>query len=130
MYRTNVASHKILVIEDDPDIRILIKQLLVLDGFEITMAEDGQAGLDHLGTTQKLPDLILLDLFMPHVDGYTFRETQKKTAKIAEIPVIVMTANQVLDLDVLQVAGILRKPVTIEELTACIRSVLHSAIRV
>ncbi len=111
---------RILVIEDDPNIREAITEVLAMEGFEAIAAEHGQAGLDCLSSGTPLPDVILLDLLMPIKDGYQFRAEQKMNPRISEIPVIVMTANQMQDAKSLGTAGFLRKPVSIEDLLSAI----------
>jgi CheY-like chemotaxis protein len=86
-------QHKILVIEDDEDIRESLKELLEDSGYEVVCMSNGQHGLDHLRSGQVPPKLILLDLMMPVMDGHTFRVEQKNDPKLASIPVVIMTAD-------------------------------------
>lgn len=114
---------KVLVVEDDADIREAIAQLLALEGYDVVLAEDGDAGLRYLQSTQVNPDVILLDLIMPNKDGYQFRKEQALDPRWSLIPVIIMTANQLPDPPVRDVAGFLRKPVSFEDLISRIRGV-------
>jgi two-component system response regulator MprA len=84
--------HHILVVEDDRDIRETVVDILEDHGFEVTAAGDGQQALNFLDAGT-LPDAILLDLMMPNMNGFQFREEQLKNATWARIPVAVLTAD-------------------------------------
>jgi CheY-like chemotaxis protein len=87
------VAARILVIEDDRDLRRNMKALLESEGYEVDTAENGQEGLTNLEQAAVLPSIILLDLMMPVMDGFHFRELQLKNEKFARIPVIVLTAD-------------------------------------
>ncbi len=82
-------GHKILIVEDDPAIRSMYQMKLQGQGYEVRIAEDGQKGLE----TSKsfLPDLILLDLLMPGMDGNEMLEKLRSTNWGASIRVIILT---------------------------------------
>jgi DNA-binding response OmpR family regulator len=80
---------KVLLIEDDPLIYRLYKKLFNLENFEIEVAENGQLGLDKLQTF--LPDVILLDVMMPTMNGIELLTNLKSDPKTKDIPVIVLT---------------------------------------
>lgn len=80
---------KILFIEDESALQKTLGEVLKQEGFEVISAFDGMAGLE-LAKTQK-PDLILLDLILPKMDGFKVLEELKKDEKTKEIPVIVLT---------------------------------------
>lgn len=82
----------VLVIEDDNDIRESIIQALELIGIRSEGASNGQEALDRLATISR-PDLIFLDLMMPIMSGEQFRQKQLLDQKIADIPVVVFTAD-------------------------------------
>lgn len=84
-------SEHILVVEDDKDLRETLRQALELEGYVTVCAENGQVALRYLATGAK-PCVILLDLMMPIMDGWTFRQELLKDPALAEIPVVVMTA--------------------------------------
>jgi CheY-like chemotaxis protein len=84
-------SEYILVVEDDRDLREILSDALALEGFATVCVEHGQAALRHLDTGAR-PCLILLDLMMPVMDGWTFRQEILKDRALAGIPVVVMTA--------------------------------------
>jgi two-component system response regulator MprA len=105
-------GRRILVVEDAAEICATMKDLLEMEGYEVTCAGDGLEALRHLESTKALPDLILLDLMMPRMDGYGFRAEQQKRPELSRIPVVVMTAaNDVqAKAKALEPAGFLRKP--------------------
>jgi DNA-binding response OmpR family regulator len=79
----------VLVIDDDPNIRELYTALLHDEGYRVETAVDGQDGLNRLSCA---PDLILLDLMMPVMDGHQFLERLRNTAKHQHTPVVVLSA--------------------------------------
>ena len=81
---------KVLVIDDEPEILILVQSRLEANGFEAITAGSGQAGID-LSRSAK-PDVILLDLLMPEMDGYEVMKVLKGDPEIDKIPVILFTA--------------------------------------
>lgn len=88
-----MESRKILVIEDDNDIRRNMKVLLESEGYEVEVAANGKEGLQVLDGATALPALIILDLMMPVMDGFEFRHEQQRSSKYAKIPVVIMTAD-------------------------------------
>jgi CheY-like chemotaxis protein len=109
----------ILVIDDDPDLREVIEQLLQLEGYQVVTAENGQAALEQLAHGDgDRPGLILLDLMMPVMDGWEFRHRQADDPRIASIPVIVLSAahNGQQKARNLGVAGFMQKPVEFDRL--------------
>ena len=85
------TGHKILVIDDDLAIRVLLQAVLRRMKFEVTLAEDGAVGLDRLNQDGEF-DLILLDLMMPRVNGYEFIERIKDVLPHGRPHIIVFTA--------------------------------------
>lgn len=84
---------KIVIVEDTMEARRLIRRILQSQGnFTILEAEDGRAGLDLI--QRELPDLIVLDLMMPEMDGFTVIEALRANPETAVIPVIVATAKE------------------------------------
>jgi DNA-binding response OmpR family regulator len=82
---------KVMYIEDDSYMSNLYMRLLDLEGFEIESAKDGQTGLEKLQKMEKVPDLLLLDIMLPQMDGFEFLKQKNKIAKLKAIPVIVFT---------------------------------------
>jgi two-component system, chemotaxis family, chemotaxis protein CheY len=89
----STEARSILVVEDDPDLATAIAEGLAAYGHRVAVARDGREALEllRLGVC---PDVILLDLTMPHMDGLEFRAEQSRDARIADIPVVVMTAME------------------------------------
>jgi CheY-like chemotaxis protein len=81
---------RVLVIEDDPAIRESLAELLRDVGYAVSEARNGLEGLRQ--ATEERPDLILLDLMMPAMDGWQFRKAQKQDAMLLDVPVIVISA--------------------------------------
>jgi CheY-like chemotaxis protein len=81
---------RVLVIEDDQDIREAVAEVLTSDGYEVTAAANGLEGLHEARAHP--PSLIVLDLMMPTMNGWQFREAQKQEPALADIPVIVISA--------------------------------------
>lgn len=80
----------ILLVEDDDEIREGLEELLTSEGYRVTSAPNGRAGLDQLRKPGDW-DLVLLDLMMPVMDGWAFRREQLKDAALARVPVVLMT---------------------------------------
>jgi len=82
---------RILVVEDDPNIRELLQYNLKKEGFEVKTAEDGEKGLEEIET--KWPDLVILDLMIPYRDGLEICRIMRSKRELAHIPVIILTAK-------------------------------------
>jgi len=105
---------RVLVVDDDADIRELLVEFLGSEGYDVTSAGDGVEALERARAHR--PDVILLDLMMPGMNGWEFREIQRRDAQLADVPVVVISAFD-SDLDVDEV---LRKPFRVEELLATV----------
>lgn len=118
-----LLKKSILIVEDDEVISNSIQELLEESGYSTIIASNGQVALDLL-TVSKRPDLILLDLMMPVLDGFKFRELQLSRPEISEIPVIIMSAGgHDIQKKVMGLAnGILRKPLDIAVLLEAIEN--------
>ncbi len=113
----------VLVVEDDSSVRDMMATLLTLEGYDATTAENGQEALDRLRSGYK-PHVILLDLMMPVMDGFVFREAQQHDPDLADIPVIVLTAvPTALAAAVADV--VLSKPVNFDRLLTEVRAHCH-----
>ena len=108
------APRRVMVIDDDNDTREALTGALTDVGCEVSSFDDGARALAHLRSSAPLPGLILLDLMMPGLDGYQFREEQKKDPYLDAIPVIVLTAAG-LPVRV-DAAKLLFKPINLEVL--------------
>jgi CheY-like chemotaxis protein len=83
---------RVLIVEDDRDTREMLGRFLELEGFEVRTAANGKIALDALREVDPRDCVILLDLMMPVMDGWQFRQQQTKDPRLAEIPVVVITA--------------------------------------
>lgn len=84
------SGHRILVVDDDPDVRGFLQMLLESEGYRVYTAVDGLEALT--AARRAKPDLIVLDFMMPSLDGRGFREAQLRDPAIAGIPVVLTTA--------------------------------------
>jgi CheY-like chemotaxis protein len=117
---------KILLIEDDAHTRKLISDFLTHHGHEVLIAPDGAFGVSMSALEQ--PDLILLDMMLPIMSGPEALDLIKDRPNLADIPVVVISANTDLDLkqDMLNagVVAYLTKPFDLENLLSCIQGTL------
>ena len=116
----------VLYVEDNPDNRMLVRRVLMADDFAVLEARDAKHALEVL-ETQK-PDLILMDINMPEIDGYTLTTRIKTLPEMSNIPIIALTAN-VMRGDrerSLQAGcdGYIQKPIDVDRLPAQIRDFL------
>jgi DNA-binding response OmpR family regulator len=86
-----VTATHVLVVEDDPSVRGLLHTLLSAEGYEVSTASDGLAGL--VKATASKPALVLLDLMMPDLGGVRVLEELRDDPELADIPVIVVTGK-------------------------------------
>jgi len=119
-------AETILVVDDKANVRALLRDYLTEQGFRVVTAEDGRAAL--FAARDEHPDLILLDIMMPEMDGYAFIRNFRKEA---ETPIILLTAkleenDKVLGLE-LGADDYVTKPFGMRELVARIRAVLRRA---
>ena len=117
----------VLVIEDDPDIQELIRVNLVAEGCRVTIAANGLEGLD--SARNAVPDLVLLDLMLPEVDGLEVCRQLKADSRTQGVPIVMLTARTE-DIDI--VTGLelgaddyVTKPFSSKILIARIRAVLR-----
>jgi CheY-like chemotaxis protein len=104
-------SHKLLIVEDDPDTRYGLMLFLAGAGYEADAVANGQEALDYPHAARELPRLILLDLKMPVMDGWQFLRARAGDAAVVGIPVLVVTAEPATDPAALGAVGIVAKPV-------------------
>lgn len=86
---TDNQNVQVLVIEDDTFLSNIYKTKFEMEGFKVITAEDGEAGLKE--AQKKKPDIILLDILLPKMDGYLVLENLKKDPETKDIPVIMLT---------------------------------------
>lgn len=117
----------ILVIEDEPDIRDLVARLCQLEGYRVLQAEDGETGL-RLAKEERV-DLVLLDLRLPKIDGWTVLKELKSNLELSSIPVVIFTASAAVSQRNRALAegavDYLVKPVSAATLKEAIAHILH-----
>ncbi|MEY2912663.1 MAG: hypothetical protein RLZZ184_1972, partial [Cyanobacteriota bacterium] len=92
MKETSMKEHKrLLLIDDDPNLILLVKDYLEFRGYEIGTAENGREALDIL--EHDVPDMIICDVMMPEMDGYTFVEQVRQNERTGWIPVLFLSAK-------------------------------------
>src|SRR5207245_1245951 len=109
----------VLIVEDDEDLREMMAQLLTLEGFHAATASNGREALEYLEAAT-CPDLILLDLMMPVMDGWEFRRRQQADPALAEVPVIVLSALDQARAAALEATAFLKKPLDFDRLLALV----------
>jgi len=115
-------TQELLIVEDDPALRETLAQVLTDEGYELLSARDGLEAVNFLKKGHR-PDVILLDLSMPVVNGWEFRMFQKRDRDLADIPVILITAGGYTQEEVawLEPSAMLHKPLDLPELLSVIR---------
>lgn len=120
------GQKKILIVDDEEDIQKLLKIKLQQENFNIVLANDGDMGVKV--TEQEIPDLIILDIMMPKMDGYNCLKEIRKLPKAKEIPVIMLSGKEeekVRDLFAFQkISGYIEKPFELDDIVAKIKEIL------
>jgi CheY-like chemotaxis protein len=116
----------VLIVDDDPDIRDAVGECLRFEGYDVHSAADGKDALDCLEFGLK-PDVILLDLMMPVLNGFDMLIALQAHPEWKSIPVVVVSANRGYEADDLAGAvSILRKPVSVDRLIAAVEQAVAS----
>ena len=110
------ANDYVCIIEDEPDIRETLREILETEGFNVRVAANGQEALNLLKQDGLRPGVILLDLMMPVMNGWEFIEAAKKDPTLSSIPILIMSAASLTNPIVETAEGFIRKPVEIEHL--------------
>ena len=127
-----MAKKRVLCIEDHPEMIELIRLILGRQGFDVEGAEGGREGLQAM--QEDPPDLVLLDLMMPDMDGWEVYRQIKANDQLKEIPVIAVTAkaqgiDRVLGLHIAGMDDFITKPFGPKELVASVERVLGASAR-
>ena len=125
--RMPTPSHcPVLVIEDDEGLREMMAQLLTLEGFQTATVANGQEALAYLHGSSK-PEVILLDLMMPVMDGWEFRRHQQADPALAGVPVIVLSALDQARTTNVEAVAFLKKPLDFDRLLDLVRQYCHDS---
>ena len=115
---------RILIAEDDDDIRDLLQLILSSEGHDVEVSADGCEALERLRAGSQ-PSLIILDMMMPRLDGEGFLRAMRNDPNVPDIPVVIISGHQAARQKAAEfkVAGCLVKPIELDELSALVRSV-------
>ena len=118
---TAATKHEVMIVEDDFEIREILRELLEEAGYQVMWAANGMEALARL-RIGRAPRVILLDLMMPVMDGLQFRTAQRRDPALAAIPVVVISADHGMDQKVcdMQVDEYLPKPFELRTLLATV----------
>jgi CheY-like chemotaxis protein len=116
---TATGTKRVLVVEDDPDTREIMSQILAVGGYSVSTATNGREGLQQLAVGEP-PCVILLDLMMPVMNGLEFLEEFRRNETLTGIPVIVVSAYHDMAQAAGNVAAFLEKPVRLRDLLAVV----------
>lgn len=120
---------RVLVVDDDQDIRDTVADVLIEEGYEVVKACNGLEGLDHLHGlyNNEKPDLVLLDIMMPILDGWEFVQAKNSDITVRSIPVIVLTGLRDKEnrCQIPNTLKIMHKPVTLEDLLDTVRAAVQ-----
>jgi two-component system cell cycle response regulator DivK len=123
-----LTSQKILYVEDNIDNRILVRRILIAEGYDILEAQDANEALQVV--QRQRPDLILMDINMPEIDGYTLTTRLKGMPGLRSVPIIALTANVMRgDRERSLEAGCdgyIQKPIDVDQLPTQIKKYLNA----
>ena len=117
----------ILVVEDDPDLRVFYRQVLMINGYTVIAVEDGIDALRRIETDP--PDLVILDIELPRLGGRDVQQELAAHTATRHIPIMVVSGTDTKTLDPVAFSCILRKPVTAEGLVAAVDECFRRAGR-
>lgn len=121
-------KNSILLVDDEPNLRELLRHMLEIGGFEVVEAEDGFDALDKLA--ENAPDMMILDVMMPNLDGVSLCKQLRATARFATLPIVMLSGKtQYHAVQEGLAAGANRylcKPITVNELIQTVREVLSA----
>lgn len=119
------VQKSILVVDDEPDIRLLLADILKMLGYTVRVAANGKEALDNIRALGN-PSMILLDLMMPVMSGHEFWAEQHRDPSMADIPVIVITAAPIAKAEV-KPFGVITKPIKLPQLFSLISKAIGHA---
>lgn len=128
---SELFSKKILIIDDDEDIHATLSQALELEGYETVIAKNGRMALNSLNSFNdaELPDLVILDYWMPVMNGEEFHQKMKATPRFAHIPVVMISAaggNLVKVMEDCHTQGYVAKPMDMNTILKITKYFTHN----
>ena len=130
-YDKRIGAHRaelILIVDDDEDVREVVRTVLENEGYRTAEAEDGREALAFVQKAEHKPALLLLDLMMPSMDGWQLRARLRSDPELAAIPIVIMTAHAgVLRAvsDVRPETPVLPKPLNVDQLLRVVATYCH-----
>lgn len=118
-------GHAVLVVEDDPDVRQSIAEVLADNDYLPVLAGNGEEAFAQLHARKEPPCVILLDLMMPVMDGWEFRRQQRANPRLANIPVVVMSAIDGDRLLEIEPVAAFRKPLAFNQVIDFLQRICH-----
>src|SRR3954468_4381331 len=122
------GRRRILVVEDDPEILGALSGLLEEEGYDVQSVSDARDALDRL-RNGPAPEVIILDLMMPGMDGWEFRTIQRADPSLSSIPVVAISADTSAKAAAIDATKFLRKPFRFAELLSTIQTIVDEAER-
>jgi DNA-binding response OmpR family regulator len=113
----------ILAVDDSDDMRSLLRDLLLEAGYEVSVAGTGERALRLM--TRRRPDLVITDLLMPGMSGFSLRATMLRRSELASVPVIVLSAYWRKPGETLDAFDVLPKPLNVDRLLESVRRLLR-----
>ena len=122
-----MAQKTVLLVEDDPDIRDIVQDVLEAEGYDVVPASHGRQALEFLSGARdsERPDLVILDMMMPLVDGRHVLEAIRNDRTLSSVPVVVMSA--IAHEKPAGAAAFLRKPFSLETLFDAVHTLVEGA---
>jgi CheY-like chemotaxis protein len=119
--RMSMNGKKVLVVEDNQDIRDAIKMVIEFEGYDVLTASNGKEALDLLSALKTLPSLIFLDLMMPIMDGWSFAEKINQEKIFTQIPLVVISAFLNKETIPTNACDYLEKPMNFDKLLSTLK---------
>ncbi len=121
----------VLIVEDDDAIRESIVEVLIFAGHSVDAVANGMEALSHLKSKHRKPDLILLDLMMPVMDGWTFMDETSRIADFLSIPIVVISAvvSECRLNAHPSLRGIIQKPIKLDQFLSLVQEIADSTVR-
>ncbi len=125
---TATEAGRVLIVEDDPDLRDVFAAALEDEGYAVDVAPEGAAALAKLRPGAELPCVLVLDLRMPGMNGWELAERLRASERLRSVPIVVVAAHYLLADEARRIGATswLQKPVSLGTLVAAIGDACHS----